>query len=216
MVLMLNWLSSTVMGPRVSAKRALQRGRLAFGRKNYADARLHLRQAARYEPLREEAVCLMAEAALLGGRPDEALHALNSLLLENDELGRKRSPRVRLLRGIAGCILGRPAAARRELAAIPRAKASIDELLAATQACILCGDSAGSLQLLDALGTHSLGGALAARVQLCRAALHHRAGDWQSALNALPDDSDCSPPDAIVCQNIRAELLERFAAVPAR
>jgi hypothetical protein len=210
MVLMFTWLSAAVVGPAVLAKRALKQGQIALARKNYAVARAYLEKAARHQPLREEAICLLAEASLYAGKPTEALYALNSLLLEQDQLfGRPRSPRVRLLRGIAGCMLGRPAAARRELAGIPRAEASIDDLLAAAQACVQYTDAAGAQQLLEALNSEPIEGPLAARVKLCQAALYYRLGAWEKSLESLPSPSDCSPPDAAVCQRVGQELAEK-------
>jgi outer membrane protein assembly factor BamD (BamD/ComL family) len=203
------------MAPAVFARRAMKQGHAALARKNFAAARPHLERAARYEPLREEAICLMAEASLYAGKAADALYALNTLLLEQDQFGKPRSPRVRLLRGIAGCILGRSAAARRELAAIPKSQASVDELLAAAQACILSGDYSGAMLQLDALDSHQLGmGPVAARVQLCRAAVHYRRGDWQKAMDALPHDRDCSPPDAAICRQIGREVEQRFNPGP--
>jgi hypothetical protein len=207
---MFTWLSAAVVGPAVLAKRALKQGQFALERKNYAAAKSHLERASRYQPLREEAICLLAEAALYSGKPTEALYALNSLLLEQDQLfGRPRSPRVRLLRGIAGCMLGRPAAARRELAGIPRVEASIDDMLAAAQACVQYTDAAGAQQLLEALSSEPIEGPLAARVKLCQAALYYRLGAWEKSLEALPAEGDCSPPDAAVCQRVRRELWEK-------
>ena len=211
MVLTLTWLSTAVMAPAALARRAMRQGHAALERKNFVAARPHLERAARYEPLREEAICLMAEASLYAGKAADALYALNTLLMEQDQFGKPRSPRVRLLRGIAGCILGRSAAARRELAAIPKSQASVDELLAAAQACILSGDYPGALQLLDVLDAHQLGaGAVAARVQLCRASIHYRRGDWEKTLDALPNSHDCSPPDAALCRQIRRALEQRL------
>ena len=213
MVLMFTWLSAAVVGPAVMAKRSFRQGQAAFERKNYAAAKYHLEKAARHQPLREEAICLLAEASLYAGKPTEALYALNSLLLEQDQLfGRPRSPRVRLLRGIAGCMLGRPAAARRELAGIPRAEASIDDLLAAAQACVQYSDAGGAQQLFEALATEPLDGPLLARVKLCQSALYYRLGAWEKSLQYLPDENDCSPPDAAVCQRVRAELLEKVSS----
>jgi hypothetical protein len=180
-------------------------------RRNYADARRHLERAAAYEPLREEAVCLMAEASLYAHKAGDALFALNTLLLEQDGgMAKGRSPRVRLLRGIAGCMVGRPAAARRELAGIPKESATVDDLLAAAQACVMSGDETGAGLLLDALASEPIGGVLAARVKLCRAAMHYRSGAWDKALASLPEEGDCSPPDAVTCKRIRAELQERL------
>jgi thioredoxin-like negative regulator of GroEL len=211
MVLTLTWLSTAVMAPAAMARRAMKQGHAALARKNYVAARPHLERAARYEPLREEAICLMAEASLYAGKAADALYALNTLLMEQDQFGKPRSARVRLLRGIAGCILGRSAAARRELAAIPKTQASVDELLAAAQACILSEDYAGAQQLLDALDAHQLGaGAVAARVQLCRAAIYYRTGHVERALAALPSAHDCSPPDAALCRQIRRSIEQRF------
>src|ERR1700761_5724283 len=112
MVLTLTWLSTAIMAPAALAHRAMKQGHAAFARKNFVAARPHLERAARYEPLREEAICLMAEASLYAGKAGDALYALNTLLMEQDQFGKPRSSRVRLLRGIAGCILGRSAAAR--------------------------------------------------------------------------------------------------------
>ena len=213
MVLTLTWLSTAVMAPAAFARRAMKQGHAAFARKNFAAARPHLERAARYEPLREEAICMMAEGSLYAGKAADALYALNTLLLEQDQFGKPRSARVRLLRGIAGCILGRSAAARRELAAIPKSQASVDELLAAAQACILSGDSGGAMHQLDALDAHQLGtGPVAARVQLCRAGVYYRNGEWQRAIDALPHDRDCSPPDAATCRQIRRELEQRLTS----
>src|ERR1700743_2918340 len=106
MVLTLTWLSTAVMAPAALARRAMKQGHAALARKNFVEARPHLERAARYEPLREEAICLMAEASLYAGKASDALYALNTLLMEQDQYGKPRSPRVRLLRGIAGCILG--------------------------------------------------------------------------------------------------------------
>ncbi len=210
MVFTLTWLGTAVLAPAMMGKRALRRGQAALRRRNYADARKHLERAAAYEPLREEAVCLMAEASLYAHKPSDALFALNTLLLEQDQ-GKSRSPRVRLLRGIAGCMVGRPAAARRELAGIPKEAANVDDLLAAAQACVMSGDESGAALLLDTLAAEAVGGALAARVRLCRAAVHYRAGNYGKALRALPPESDCSPPDAVTCKRIRAELEDKIA-----
>ncbi len=202
-VLTLAWLSTAMIAPAALARRALQRGKAALQNHNFAKARPHLERAARYEPLREEAVCLIAEASLHAHKPSDALYALNTLLLEQDQLGNPRSPRVRLLRGIAGCMLGRPSAARRELAAIPKMQASVDELLAAAQACILSGDTAGTQQLLEALETHPLGeGPVGARVAICRSALHFRLGSWQKAMDAL---SGCEYLFAGGCSGVSAD-----------
>ncbi|MGN6367578.1 MAG: hypothetical protein ACTHN5_04890 [Phycisphaerae bacterium] len=211
MVLTLTWLSTAVMAPAAIARRAMKQGHAALARKNFIAARPHLERAARYEPLREEAICLMAEASLYAGKAADALYALNTLLMEQDQYGKPRSPRVRLLRGIAGCILGRATAARRELAAIPKTQASVDELLAAAQACILSEDYPGAQQLLDSLDAHQLGaGAVAARVQLCRAAIYYRTGRYSKALDALPAPHDCSPPDASLCRQIRRGIEQRL------
>ena len=53
-------------------------------------------------------------------RPADALFAINTLLLEQEHSQKPapRSARVRLLRGLAGCMLGRAAAARPQSAAI--------------------------------------------------------------------------------------------------
>lgn len=209
MVFTLTWLGSAVFAPGFRGQRALRRGQTALQRRNYADARKHLEKAASFPPLREEALCLLAEAALHAHRPSDALHALNTLLLDHDALGsgsRPRSPRVRLLRGIAGCMVGRPAAARRELAAIPRESATLDDLLAAAQACVMSGDEPGALRLLEALDQVPLAPPLLGRVKLCRAALHYRMGDHPATLAALPPDEDCGPADATVARRIRAEL----------
>jgi hypothetical protein len=196
-------------------------------RRNFALARRHLERAARYEPLREEAVCLMAEAALQDRRPSDALYALNTLLLEQDQFVRSggigstsagtkaRSARVRLLRGIAGCVLGRAAAARRELAAISKSEATVDELLAAAQACVMSSDSGGAQHLLEQLETQNIGGELAARVRLCRAALYFRLSAWEKCLEALPEDKDCSPADALTCSRIRSMVKDRLAGSAA-
>jgi hypothetical protein len=208
MVFTLTWLGTAVLAPAMMGKRALRLGQAALRRRNYADARRHLERAAAYEPLREEAVCLMAEASLHAHKPGDALFALNTLLLEGG--AKTRSPRVRLLRGIAGCMVGRPAAARRELAGIPKESATVDDLLAAAQACVMSGDEMGAGLLLDALSQEPIGGALAARMRLCRAAMHYRSGAWEKALAALPDEAECSPPDAVTCKRIRAELQERL------
>jgi hypothetical protein len=213
-VLTFAWLTSSILAPTLMAKRSLRLGHDALNRKQYAAARRHLERAARHEPLREQAVCLAAEADLLDRRPSEALYALNTLLLEQDQSGKPRSPRVRLLRGLAGCLVGRAAAARRELGAIPKTDASVDELLAAAQACILCNDAAGAQLLLEQLTNSPLqpiAGPLAARVQLCRAALYFRLGAWEKCLEALPVDSDCSPRDAITCRRVRLAIEEKLA-----
>ena len=68
MLLMLAWLSNAVMAPAAKARRAMRCGQAALARKNFVAARPHLERAARYEPLREEAICLMAEASLCAGR----------------------------------------------------------------------------------------------------------------------------------------------------
>jgi tetratricopeptide (TPR) repeat protein len=199
------------MAPAAMARRAMRQGHAALARKNFVAARPHLERAARYEPLREEAICLMAEASLYAGKAADALYALNTLLMEQDEFGKPRSPRVRLLRGIAGCVLGRSGAARRELAVIPKSQASVDELLAAAQACILSEDFPGAQTLLDTLEGHQLGaGAVAARVQLCRAAIYYRTGRVEKAVAALPDAHDCSPPDAALCRQIRRSIEQRI------
>ncbi|HVS69715.1 MAG TPA: hypothetical protein VHQ47_00500, partial [Phycisphaerae bacterium] len=214
MVFTLTWLGTAVLAPAAMAKRALRLGQAALRRRNYADARRHLERAAAYEPLREEAVCLMAEASLYANKPADALYALNTLLLEQQPGGggnsSARSPRVRLLRGIAGCMVGRPAAARRELAGIPKDAATVDDLLAAAQACVMSGDETGASQLLDALESHPIDGPLAARLKLCRAALHYRCGNYAKALDALPPDDDCSPPDAVTAKRIRTDLLQKI------
>ena len=212
MVLTLTWLSTAVMAPAAIARRAMRQGHAALAKKNFVAARPHLERAARYEPLREEAICLMAEASLYAGKASDALYALNTLLMEQDQFGKPRSARVRLLRGVAGCILGRSSAARRELAAIHKSEASVDELLAAAQACILSEDFAGAQTLLDALEGHQLGaGAVGARVQLCRASIDYRTGRWKRALEALPSPHDCSPPDAALCRQIRRSIEQRLA-----
>src|SRR2546421_592724 len=136
MVLMLAWLGTAVAAPGFLARRSLRIGQTEMERRNFASARRHLERAARYEALRAAAVCLMAEAALQDKRPSDALYALNTLLLEQEQFprpgffggsagsaARARSARVRLLRGIAGCVLGRASAARRELAAISKSEA---------------------------------------------------------------------------------------------
>ncbi len=211
MALTLSWLSAAVIGPAGVARRALRQGQAALEGRNFALARPHLERAARYEPLREEAICLIAEASLHSGKPSDALHALNTLLLEQDQAGTPRSPRVRLLRGIAGCMLRRPSAARRELGAIPKNLASVDELLAAAQACILSGDAADTLQLLDALDTHALGkGPVAARVALCRAAHYFQLGEWAKSFAALPSELICSEADALVCHRARREIGQKL------
>jgi hypothetical protein len=221
MVLTLTWLGSAIAAPAVLARRALRQGHLAFHNRDYAKARRHLERAARYEPLREEAVCLMAEASLNDRHPSEALYALNTLLLEQDQLGnsegsragiRPRSARVRLLRGIAGCMLGRAAGARRELAAISKSQATVDELLAAAQACVLSGDAAGAQLLLEKLEAEPLVGGLAARVKLVRAALYFRLCAWEKALAALPANEECAPEDAVVVRQVRTILGHKLRA----
>jgi tetratricopeptide (TPR) repeat protein len=234
MVLTLTWIGSAIAAPAVLARRAFRQGHAAFHNRDYAKARRHLERAARYEPLREEAVCLMAEASLNDGRPSEALYALNTLLLEQDQLASsssgshaggaaingggsgggggtgRRSARVRLLRGIAGCMLGRAAGARRELAAISKSQASVDELLAAAQACVLSGDAAGAQLLLEKLEAEALGGGLAARVKLVRAALYFRLSAWEKALDALPANDQCAPEDAVVVRQVRTILGQKL------
>src|SRR5215467_2449163 len=116
MLLTFTWLGSAIAAPALLAKRAFRQGHAAFHRSDFEAARRHLERAARYEPLREEAICLLAEAALQDRRPSDALYALNTLLLEQEQFprsgaglsgsARARSARVRLLRGIAGCVLG--------------------------------------------------------------------------------------------------------------
>ena len=105
MVLTLTWLSTAVMAPAaIRPSRDATGDKLRWPRgRNFVAARPHLERAgAKYEPLREEAICLMAEASLYAGKAADALYALNTLLMEQDEFGKPRSPRVRLLRGIAG------------------------------------------------------------------------------------------------------------------
>jgi hypothetical protein len=217
MVLMLTWLGTAVVAPAFLARRALRQGHAAMERQHFAAARRHLERAARYEPLREEAVCLMAEAALQDHKPQDALYALNTLLLEQDQFGgRPRSARVRLLRGIAGCILGRAAAARRELAAISKSVATVDELLAAAQACVLSGDAGGAQHLLDMLDAQPLQGELAARVALCRSALYFRLSAWEKCLEALPPQDQCTPQDALMCGRVRDLVQEKLAAEGSR
>jgi thioredoxin-like negative regulator of GroEL len=225
MVLMLAWLGSAVAAPGFLARRALRHGQTAMERRNFAAARRHLERAARYEPLREEAVCLMAEASLQDRRASDALYALNTLLLEQDQFvrgglnsnagARARSARVRLLRGIAGCVLGRSMAARRELAGISKSEATVDELLAAAQACVMSNDSGGAQHLLDQLESQGVGGELAARVHLCRAALYYRLSAWEKCLEALPLEKECSPADALVCGRVRSQVQARVPA-PAK
>ena len=212
MVLTLTWLGTAVAAPALRARRALRRGRRALLSRNLFEAQQHLRKAARFEPLREESVCLMAEASLYAHKPSDALFALNTLLMEQDaarpegEGAAARSPRVRLLRGIAGCMVGRPAAARRELAAISKSIATTDELLAAAQACILANDPPGAHALLDLLEGHPTAGTLRARIQLCRAALHFRAGAPAKSLAALPAEAECSTGDAQTVAYMRGVL----------
>lgn len=223
MVLMLAWLGSAVAAPGFLARRALRHGQTAMERRNFAAARRHLERAARYEPLREEAVCLMAEASLQDRRASDALYALNTLLLEQDQFGRgalnaasagarARSARVRLLRGIAGCVLGRSTAARRELAGISKSEATVDELLAAAQACVMSNDAGGAQHLLDQLESQGVAGELAARVKLCRGALYYRLNAWEKCLEALPSEKECSPTDALVCGRVRSQVQARVAA----
>jgi len=228
MVLMLAWLGTAVAAPGFLARRALRIGQSEMERRNFAAARRHLERAARYEPLREEAVCLMAEAALQDRRPSDALYALNTLLLEQEQFprpgsvvgnvgsaARARSARVRLLRGIAGCVLGRASAARRELAAISKSEASVDELLAAAQACVMSNDAGGAQHLLEQLESEPLGGELAARVKLCRAGLYYRLNAWEKCLEALPTEQECSPADSVVCRRVRVQVRERVAGAIA-
>lgn len=218
-VLTLAWLGTSIIGPAIFARRALRRGYDALECGELATARRHLDRAARYLPLRERAVCLLAETDLREGRPSDALFSLNTLLLEQDQLNRDapRSARVRLLRGLAGCMLGRAAAARRELAAISKTEASIDEMLAACQACLLCHDLAGAQQLLEKLDAAAayqpIAGELGARIRLCRAALYFRLGAFEKSLTHLPDPADCSPPDSRATKRIRGLLERKLAPV---
>ena len=154
--------------------------RCTGARKNFVAARPHLQRAARFEPLREEAICLMAEASLCAGRAGEALYALNTLLMEQDQ-GREAAieVRVRLLRrGSQGACWGGRWRARRELAAIPKSQASVDELLAAAQACILSEDFPGKRSKVSGcwMRIHWEGARWRRRVRLCRAAIDYRTG----------------------------------------
>jgi hypothetical protein len=94
----------------------------------------------------------------------------------------------------------------------------VDELLAAAQACILSEDFPGAQQSLGVLDAHPLGGgAVAARVRLCRAAIDYRTGRLERALDALPNSHDCSPPDAAICRQIRRSIeqrIQRESAMP--
>jgi hypothetical protein len=212
MVLSFLWLGSCTVAPRLWARRALKRGTAALERREFPSARHYFRDAARYEPFREEALCLLAETDLLDRKPSHALKVLNSYLAHDRHRAGPRSARFRLLRGLAGCLLGRVGAARRELAAIPKSEASVDELLAAAQACVLCQDAAGAHQLLDKIECDSaIAGGLAGRVRICRAALYFRLGAWEKCLDALPDDEICSPPDAAICRHIRELVMQKIA-----
>jgi hypothetical protein len=214
----LMWLGAAV-GSKQMARRAMKRGLGAMGRQDFVAAHRHLKRAARHDALRREAMDLSAEAAICAGRPADALHAINTFLLDNGQTAEMamemRSTRVRLLRGIAGCMLGRAVAARRELAAIPREEATADELLAAAQACVMAGDAAGARQLCGELEGGGIAGAIGGRVRLCRSAIFFQAGRWAEALAALPREEQCTPADGIVCRRIREELGEKIAAVDA-
>ncbi len=212
MLLTVAWFSTALFTPSCIARRNLRLGREALARYEFSTARRFLQRAARHEPLREEAICLLAEADLVDRRPSDALFALNQLLLECEEAHKPRSARVRLLRGIAGCMLGRAAAARRELAGILRSEATIDDLLAAAQACIMANDHAGAQQLLEDLedSPEPIGGRLAARIRICRAALYYRLNALEKALAALPPDDMCTPADAVACRRARAVILHHL------
>ena len=213
MLLILTWVGGAVVASGIMARWAMKRGRLALRQQHYLAARGYLERAARHDAFRIEAITLGAEAAIFAGRPADACDAINTVFLHQQQMSPPAvSIRVRLLRGIAECLLGRPMAGRQELAAIPRAEASIDGLLAAAQACVLARDRVGALQLCDELEREGVADPVAGRVQLCRSAIFFHAGKWAEALAALPHENQCTPEDAIVCRRIRQDLGEKIAA----
>gem|GEM_PF-6646807 len=179
---------------------------MADHRYDRADALL--RRAARYQPLRSEAVCTLAEMFIRQHRANDALYAINTLLLERDDSGMERTDRMRLIRGVAGLMLERAAAARRELAGISRATATVDDRLAAAQACVMAGDSAGAISVLDTLAEETP--AVAARAALARAALYYRLSAYEKCAESLPRAADCTADDARTLQRVRQLLAGKL------
>lgn len=219
----LTWYALASSLPGFSARRALRRGRRALAGHAYPKAARYFKRAAAYEPLREDAVCLLAEAALRDRRPSDALYAINTLLMEHETVPPRgsaappvaapptRSPRVRLLRALAGCMLGRGLAARRELAEV--VEHTLDHRVATAQACLIAGDAAGALEILEGVAPEAVSGALATRVQLCRAAAWYRLGAWTAAQRALPAEECCTRRDAATVRRVREEIARRAERV---
>jgi hypothetical protein len=74
----------------------------------------------------------------------------------------------------------------------------------------MSNDAAGAQHLLEQLESEPLGGELAARVRLCRAALYYRLSAWEKCLETLPAEQECSPADALACRRVKGQLRERM------
>lgn len=206
-VMMFAWWGAAIAAPAVLAARALRRGKWAMKMREFGRAQRHFERAAQRDDLREEAVCLMAEAALHEGRPQDAIMALDDLMHTADGVASRRAV---FLRGVACCGLRQGISAHRTLAELAdRDDASSEETLAMVHACIQAEDFTAARVLLNAMPEETVGGPLNARLQLCRAAMAWHDEKWSDVLRLLPDPDACSDADRRVVKTLRRLAGER-------